>query len=188
MHYFICWFNKLIFNLHYVWITAAQQRYRLQPHPSNAGHQYDGGRIGPHRYMPSAMVGHPYHPPPPYAPRGDYVHGASLMHSRFHSHSHQQKVYPKPVYSYRYAHIFSSYYCNWLIFPCIIIRNVLHSCLIAMALTDSKTGCLPVSDIYSFMMENYPYFKTAPDGWKNSVRHNLSLNKCFEKVEKYLLC
>ncbi|KAB0394468.1 hypothetical protein E2I00_014489, partial [Balaenoptera physalus] len=52
-----------------------------------------------------------------------------------------------------------------------------------MALKNSKTGSLPVSEIYSFMKEHFPYFKTAPDGWKNSVRHNLSLNKCFEKVE-----
>jgi len=56
-----------------------------------------------------------------------------------------------------------------------------------MSLRASKTGCLPVSDIYNFMMENFPYFKTAPDGWKNSVRHNLSLNKCFEKVNLILV-
>ena len=39
--------------------------------------------------------------------------------------------------------------------------------------------------VFSFLYsEHFPYFKTAPAGWKNSVRHNLSLNKCFEKIEK----
>lgn len=38
--------------------------------------------------------------------------------------------------------------------------------------------------LFLFFSKHFPYFKTASSGWKNSVRHNLSLNKCFEKIEK----
>ncbi|XP_063695504.1 probable cyclin-dependent serine/threonine-protein kinase DDB_G0292550 isoform X2 [Culicoides brevitarsis] len=58
------------------------------------------------------------------------------------------------------------------------------SCLIFMAIEDSPTKALPVKEIYSWITQHFPYFKSAPNGWKNSVRHNLSLNKSFQKVEK----
>lgn len=58
------------------------------------------------------------------------------------------------------------------------------SCLIFMAIEDSPTKRLPVKDIYNWILQHFPYFANAPTGWKNSVRHNLSLNKCFKKVDK----
>lgn len=58
------------------------------------------------------------------------------------------------------------------------------SSLIFMAIEDSVQKALPVKEIYAWIIQHFPYFKTAPTGWKNSVRHNLSLNKCFQKVEK----
>ncbi|KAG7278564.1 hypothetical protein CRUP_033432, partial [Coryphaenoides rupestris] len=58
------------------------------------------------------------------------------------------------------------------------------SCLIFMAVEDAPAKRLPVKEIYSWILEHFPYFASAPTGWKNSVRHNLSLNKCFKKVDK----
>nr|XP_035157435.2 forkhead box protein N3-like [Callithrix jacchus] len=79
------------------------------------------------------------------------------------------------------------------------------SCLKFMAIKDSPTKRLPVKDIYNWILEHFPCFANAPtgwkaqdltnsllnstkhvkkNGWKNSVRHNLSLNKCFKKVDK----
>ncbi|XP_064484505.1 forkhead box protein N2-like isoform X2 [Ornithodoros turicata] len=58
------------------------------------------------------------------------------------------------------------------------------SCLIFMAIEESATKALPVKDIYAWILARFPYFQNAPTGWKNSVRHNLSLNKCFRKVDR----
>uniref|UniRef100_A0A2K6CSQ2 Fork-head domain-containing protein n=1 Tax=Macaca nemestrina TaxID=9545 RepID=A0A2K6CSQ2_MACNE len=58
------------------------------------------------------------------------------------------------------------------------------SCLIFMVIEDSSTKRLPVKNIYNWISEHFLYFANAPTGWKYSVRHNLSLNKYFKKVDK----
>lgn len=55
--------------------------------------------------------------------------------------------------------------------------------LIAMAILDSPAKRLTVGEIYEWIKTRYPYFSTAAAGvgWKNSVRHNLSLSRHFMK-------
>lgn len=56
-----------------------------------------------------------------------------------------------------------------------------YSTLIRYAIKGSPGQKLLLEDIYYAIEQRFPYFKTAPAGWKNSVRHNLSLNPCFRK-------
>ncbi|XP_055376234.1 forkhead box protein biniou [Condylostylus longicornis] len=57
--------------------------------------------------------------------------------------------------------------------------------MIAMAIKESPDGRLTLSEIYSYLRRKYPGFCNSQyDGWKNSVRHNLSLNECFTKIQK----
>ncbi|KAL0588725.1 Forkhead box protein N3 [Plecturocebus cupreus] len=58
------------------------------------------------------------------------------------------------------------------------------SCLTFMVIENSPTKCLLVKDVYSWILEHFPHFANAPTEWKNSMRHNLSLNMCFMKVDK----
>ncbi|XP_072345406.1 forkhead box protein N2-like isoform X2 [Scyliorhinus torazame] len=43
------------------------------------------------------------------------------------------------------------------------------NCLIFMAIEGSPAQCLPVKEIYKWILEHYPYFQQAPVGWKNSA-------------------
>ncbi|XP_067169197.1 forkhead box protein L2-like [Apteryx mantelli] len=54
--------------------------------------------------------------------------------------------------------------------------------LISTAILSSPEKKLLLSDIYQWIMDNYPYFKNKEKSWRNSVRHNLSLNECFVKA------
>ncbi|XP_029001430.2 forkhead box Q2 [Betta splendens] len=60
--------------------------------------------------------------------------------------------------------------------------NQSYIALISKAILASEPKKLLLCDIYQWIMENYPYFKSQDKNWRNSVRHNLSLNDCFIKA------
>uniref|UniRef100_A0A914UJP8 Fork-head domain-containing protein n=1 Tax=Plectus sambesii TaxID=2011161 RepID=A0A914UJP8_9BILA len=53
--------------------------------------------------------------------------------------------------------------------------------LIAMAILSTPDQKMILSDVYQWILDNYAYFRTRGPGWRNSIRHNLSLNDCFIK-------
>ncbi|XP_044759470.1 meiosis-specific transcription factor mei4-like [Coccinella septempunctata] len=58
-----------------------------------------------------------------------------------------------------------------------------YATLICMAM--GKNGNkMTLSAIYQWIRENFLYYRKAHPSWQNSIRHNLSLNKCFMKVAR----
>ncbi|EKJ75068.1 hypothetical protein NXS19_011961 [Fusarium pseudograminearum] len=56
--------------------------------------------------------------------------------------------------------------------------------LIAMAIFRSPNRKLTLSQIYNWISDNYSFYSPTDAGWQNSIRHNLSLQKAFMKVER----
>lgn len=100
----------------------------------------------------AAQTPQPCHNYPPVVPYGPRL---ALSMSLFHNRVFQPEE-PKPQHSY--------------------------IGLIAIAILSNPEHKLVLSDIYQHILDNYPYFRNRGPGWRNSIRHNLSLNDCFIKA------
>lgn len=58
-----------------------------------------------------------------------------------------------------------------------------YASLIRQSIIESTEHQLTLNEIYKWFEVNFSYFRKNAQTWKNAVRHNLSLHKCFMRVE-----
>uniref|UniRef100_A0A8C4T8I7 Fork-head domain-containing protein n=1 Tax=Erpetoichthys calabaricus TaxID=27687 RepID=A0A8C4T8I7_ERPCA len=58
-----------------------------------------------------------------------------------------------------------------------------YASLIRWAILESPEKQLTLNEIYHWFMKMFAFFRYNTATWKNAVRHNLSLHKCFVRVE-----
>ncbi|KAI8091930.1 hypothetical protein BDF21DRAFT_410522 [Thamnidium elegans] len=59
-----------------------------------------------------------------------------------------------------------------------------YATLIAHAILSSEYRKLTLNEIYQWISEQYPCYSMNDHRWQNSIRHNLSLQKAFSKLDR----
>ncbi|KAL8676572.1 MAG: hypothetical protein Q9186_006921 [Xanthomendoza sp. 1 TL-2023] len=62
--------------------------------------------------------------------------------------------------------------------------NYSYAALIGMAILRADNRRLTLSQIYKWISDTFSYYPISEQGWQNSIRHNLSINKAFRKQER----
>ncbi|KAG0053414.1 Forkhead box protein G1 [Gryganskiella cystojenkinii] len=60
--------------------------------------------------------------------------------------------------------------------------NESYSNIIIKAIRNSPLQRLKLSEIYDYVIREIPHMNGNDKGWQNTVRHNLSHNKCFKRI------
>ena len=122
-------------------------------------------------YLPSTTATLPLFPYTPHF-------GASFVRPEFYSFQREKDIRVLPAYlSYHPAFQGMPYHSTDGEKP-----TQSYIGLIGKAILSSPQQKLVLGDIYNYILTHYPYFRNKGPGWRNSIRHNLSVNDCFVKV------
>ena len=90
-----------------------------------------------------------------------YIRSNLLINKSFRQHKKYWKIVPDPGFYDK--------------------PNMTYAQLIAEALNNAWEKTLVLSDICKAINNKHPYYELETQGWQNSIRHNLTLNKNFIK-------
>uniref|UniRef100_A0A3P8V3R1 Forkhead box P4 n=1 Tax=Cynoglossus semilaevis TaxID=244447 RepID=A0A3P8V3R1_CYNSE len=109
-----------------------------------------------------------------------------ISSSSLHSHSHTHGVGP---IRRRNSDKYCTPIASELAQNCEFYKNAdvrppfTYASLIRHAILESPERQLTLNEIYNWFTRKFAYFRRNTATWKNAVRHNLSLHKCFVRVE-----